>query len=173
MLGGFPSNYHREADSKWVEQAVALACQEVKKGGIPFGALVVDGGALIGTGVNRVRQDRDPTAHAEIVAIRSAAVGARGSLQGSATLYASGEPCALCLLGAYWAGISRIVFAADRNEAARAGFDYRPSYELLAEERLPISRLHCRVTGALKPFDLWRERSARNGSFGWIEVEKG
>lgn len=114
-------------------EAVADALAHVRDGGVPFSALVVDGdGRVLGRGVNRVRARHDPTAHAEIEAIRDAC-GARAtpSLQG-AVLLASGEPCALCYLGAFYAGVSRIFYAADRDEAAAHGFDYRGGYRLCA-----------------------------------------
>ncbi|GAA4957831.1 tRNA(Arg) A34 adenosine deaminase TadA [Nonomuraea thailandensis] len=142
-------------------QAVSLATAEVHAGGIPFAGLVVDGtGAVLGSGVNRVRAHRDPTAHAEIVALRAAARDHGPHALAGATLLASGEPCPLCYVTALWSGIGRIVFAADRHAAAAAGFDYASSYDLFAVpvEQWRLSPLHLPVDGAREPFDAWLAR---------------
>ncbi|MFF5206229.1 nucleoside deaminase [Streptosporangium sp. NPDC000396] len=140
-------------------QAVDLATAEVEAGGIPFSGLVVDdAGTVLGSGVNRVRADRDPTAHAEVVAIRDAARRhGTGALIGS-TLIASGEPCPLCYVAALWSGVGRIVFAADRHAAAAAGFDYASSYSLFAvpPERWDIPVEHLPIPGSQAPFAAWR-----------------
>ena len=115
---------------KHIKQVVQLSLTHVENGGSPFAALIVDEkGHVIGQGVNLVNQQCDPTAHAEIEAIRAAcSLLASPNLSGK-TLYASGEPCALCYIAAQWAGITQIYFATDRHEAAIAGFDYRWSYD--------------------------------------------
>jgi guanine deaminase len=120
-----------------MKEAVAYSVEHVHSGGIPFTAFVVDAsGAVLGRGVNRVREHHDPTAHAEVEAIRDAcrATG-RPHLHGM-TLLASGEPCAMCYLSALYAGISQVFFAVDRNEAAAHGFDYRSTYSLFASDPL-------------------------------------
>ncbi|MDF3839988.1 nucleoside deaminase [Cupriavidus basilensis] len=118
-----------------MNEAVAYSVEHVHNGGIPFTAFVVDAtGAVLGRGVNRVREHHDPTAHAEVEAIRDAcrATG-RPHLHGM-TLLASGEPCAMCYLSALFAGISHVLFAVDRDEAARYGFDYRGTYTVFASD---------------------------------------
>ena len=102
--------------------------------GGPFGAVVVRGGSILGEGANSVIALSDPTAHAEVMAIRDAC-GKLGqfSLAG-ATMYASSEPCPMCLAATYWARIDSIVFASDRALAARAGFDDSKFYDELARE---------------------------------------
>ncbi|OUC95129.1 nucleoside deaminase [Streptosporangium minutum] len=142
-------------------QTLALATAEVHAGGIPFAGLVVDDtGTVLGTGINRVRAHRDPTAHAEIVALREAAREHGTYALAAATLLASGEPCPLCYVTALWSGISRIVFAADRHAAAAAGFDYASSYDLFAVpvEQWRLSPLHLPVEGAQEPFRAWLAR---------------
>jgi tRNA(Arg) A34 adenosine deaminase TadA len=117
-------------DRAFLARAVDLSREHMEAGaGGPFGSVVVLDGAVIGEGWNRVTSTNDPTAHAEVVAIRRAceSVG-RFSLQG-ATLYASCEPCPMCLAAAYWARISRIVFANTRGEAAAIGFDDQLLYD--------------------------------------------
>lgn len=118
-----------------MEAAVAQSMEHVRDGGIPFAALVVGrDGLVLGRGVNRVREHHDPTAHAEVEAIRDAGRAHGIAHLHGATLLASGEPCALCYLSAAQAGMSRIVYAVDRDEAAAHGFDYRGGYRLFAQD---------------------------------------
>ena len=144
-----------------IDHAVDLSVQHVESGGIPFTALVTDSrGTVLGTGTNRVLEDHDPTAHAEVVAIRNASRARKVmSLQG-ATLIASGEPCAMCYMSALWAGISQIVFAVDRQGAAKAGFDYRSSYELFGSDMSdwPIDIRLYATEDSFRPFELWRQQ---------------
>jgi len=145
-----------------MKEAVAYSTQHVHAGGIPFTAFVVDAeGTILGRGVNRVREQRDPTAHAEVEAIRDACrtVGT-ADLRGL-TLLASGEPCAMCYLGALYAGIGQVYFAVDRNEAAVHGFDYRASYSLFARDPLEWRRPAARklpVPGSMQPFLAFRSK---------------
>lgn len=148
----------------YLRQAVDLALEEVERGGIPFSALVIDPRkGVIGSGVNRVLAERDPTAHAEIVALRDAGQGRRdpGELSGC-TLIASGEPCGMCYLGALDAHISTVLYAVDRVEAARYGFDYRHSYRLLAEQSpqrwSSVTVRLWSIPGGLEPFTAWSRR---------------
>lgn len=145
------------ADIEWLRVAVDLATRNVTEGGGPFGAVIVADGVVLGDGCNRVTRDNDPTAHAEVVAIR-AACAARGhfSLAG-ATLYASCEPCPMCLAAALWSRVSRIVYAADRHDAARGGFDDLAFYELFATERSQWTTKVEPLTmpGAAAPFEAW------------------
>lgn len=114
---------------------VALSLTHVHAGGIPFAAVVVDGnGRILGRGVNRVLELHDPTAHAEVQAIRDASAAMGSPHLHGLTLLASGEPCAMCYLSALYAGLSQVLFAVDRDEAASHGFDYRHSYSLLASD---------------------------------------
>ncbi|GAA5206354.1 nucleoside deaminase [Streptomyces thinghirensis] len=120
--------------------AVETCVRRVESGGVPFvGLLVADDGWFSDPGVNLVDETGDPTAHAEIVALRKA-VRARGraALQG-ATLLATGEPCALCYRVAAAHGIAAVRFAVDRDTAAAWGFDYRAGYAVDATDRLPLA----------------------------------
>jgi guanine deaminase len=118
-------------------EAVAWSTEHVHGGGIPFTAFVVDEhGTVLGRGVNRVREHSDPTAHAEVEAIRDACRTAGTPHLRGLTLLASGEPCAMCYLSALYAGIEQVYFAVDRNEAAAHGFDYRGGYSLFARDPL-------------------------------------
>ena len=150
-------------DTEWLRAAVELATRNVREGGGPFGSVVVADGVVLGEGQNRVTRDNDPTAHAEVVAIRAAcAVRGDFSLAG-ATLYASCEPCPMCLAAALWSRVDRIVHAADRHDAARGGFDDREFYDLFARDRstwhTPVETVP--VPGAVSPFDAWLARAER------------
>ena len=150
-------------DAHWLTLAVDLAVANVADSGGPFGAVIVADGAFVASGVNRVTTDLDPTAHAEVVAIR-AACRAQGdfSLAG-ATLYASCEPCPLCLASALWSRLDRIVYAADRHDAAAAGFDDLRFHELLAVRRddLPVRVERLEVADAGMPFAAWADKPDR------------
>ncbi|MFI7285062.1 nucleoside deaminase [Streptomyces anulatus] len=149
----------------YAHEAVRLSREHVAQGGIPFSGVVVGSGRILGTGFNRVREDNDPTAHAEVVAIREAAAKYGIHAVAGATLIASGEPCALCYLAARFAGIGHIVHAADRRTAARYGFDYTSSYAVFAEdpEKWPVKVTALQLPEAEQPFQdfLTMSRSPR------------
>jgi guanine deaminase len=151
------------ADAAWLSAAVDLAVRNVAEGGGPFGAVVVAEGGFLADGQNRVTRDNDPTAHAEVVAIR-AACAKRGdfSLPG-ATLFSSCEPCPLCMASALWARVDRVVYAADRHDAARGGFDDLAFYELFARDRATWDTRVDAVAldGAVAPFEAWRAKADR------------
>lgn len=150
-------------DARWLERAVELATLNIANGGGPFGALIVRDSALVAEGQNRVTADLDPTAHAEVVAIRKACRGENSFSLVGATLYTSCEPCPLCLSAALWARLDRVVFAADRHDAARGGFDDLEFYEMFARDRaswnLHIESL--RIPQSADPFDTWLAHEAR------------
>jgi tRNA(Arg) A34 adenosine deaminase TadA len=127
----------------------------VAKGGIPFSGVVVNGGRVLGTGFNRVREDRDATAHAEVVALRAAAAKYGLHAVVGATLIASGEPCALCYLASRYFNIGHIVYAADRGTAARYGFDYSGSYAVFAQDPTAwsVKVTSLQVPEATQPFE--------------------
>ena len=148
---------HEADDGKWLLAAIELAVANAGEGGGPFGALVVRDGQVLGRGSNLVTTELDPTAHAEVVAMRRACRTVRDFRLSQATLYASCEPCPLCLAAALWARIPRVVYAADRPAAAAAGFDdvvfhevlsVRADNSLLDIDRLPLAE-------AQRPFEVW------------------
>ena len=151
-------------DREFLREAIRLSIEKMQAGeGGPFGALVVRGGQVVGRGWNQVTSTNDPTAHAEIVAIR-AACGALGTFQLSGcTLYTSCEPCPMCLAAIYWARIERIVFAAGRQDAADAGFDdgllYDEVTRVPAERSVPAEQ--CLRDEALAAFHAWRLKGDR------------
>ncbi|MEP6481381.1 MAG: nucleoside deaminase [Rhodoglobus sp.] len=144
-------------DATWLARTIALATENVAAGGGPFGALIVRDGALVAEGLNRVTATLDPTAHAEVVAIRAACQAVGDFTLAGATLYTSCEPCPLCLSAALWARVDRVVYAADRDDAARGGFDDREFYELFARDRSTwhIAVDSVRPDDATAPFDAW------------------
>ena len=125
-------------DADFVRQAIQLAREHMAAGdGGPFGALVVRDGEVIGSGWNQVTAVNDPTAHAEVVAIRGAAARLRSFQLRGCVLYCSCEPCPMCLGAAYWSRVERLVFAGTRHDAADAGFDDEEFYRELAK---PVSQ---------------------------------
>ncbi|MCI9887278.1 nucleoside deaminase [Micrococcales bacterium 31B] len=146
-----------------LQTAIELAVRNVAEGGGPFGAIVVTANGAVYEGVNRVTRDNDPTAHGEVTAIRDACRGEGTFSLHGATLYTSCEPCPLCLSAALWARIERVVYAADRHDAARAGFDDAEFYEAFAtpreEWKMAVTRETPADLGA--PFDAWNAKSDR------------
>ncbi len=110
-------------DEDFLRQAIHLAEASIRSGGGPFGAVIVKDGEIVGRGHNRVTLDNDPTAHAEVQAIRDACQHlATFSLEGC-KLYVNCEPCPMCLAACYWAHLDEIVYAANAADAAQIGFD--------------------------------------------------
>ena len=148
--------------SQLMEEAVALSMDHVHEGGIPFNALVVDrNGKVLGRSVIRVRENDDPTARAEVDALPDACRRHGTSNLLGATLQAAGQPCPMCYMSALIAGIGHVVFAADRNEAAEHGFDYRSTYRLFAEDPVHWEAPSVEKLGILKrlePFQAFRSR---------------
>ena len=151
------------SDASWLARTIELATENVSNGGGPFGALIVRDGELLAEGQNRVTRDNDPTAHAEVVAIRAACQVVGDFSLAGATLYTSCEPCPLCLSAALWARVDRVVFAADRDDAARGGFDDREFYELFARDRSTwhVTIDAVRPDNASAPFDAWLAHGER------------
>jgi len=119
--------------SRFLQEAILLARDRMRaREGGPFGALVVRDGEVIARGWNRVPSSCDPTAHAEIVAIRAACEALGDFRLSGCTIYSSCEPCPMCLGAIYWARLERLVFAATREDAARAGFDDGRIYDQIA-----------------------------------------
>lgn len=113
--------------------AIELARENIKSGeGGPFGAVVVKDGIVVGRGANKVVSEHDPTAHAEVVAIRDACQNLNTFQLDGCIIYSSCEPCPMCLGAVYWSRPDKLFFAASREDAARAGFDDAYIYTQLA-----------------------------------------
>lgn len=146
-----------------MRHALRLAAESATAGGGPFGALVVRGAEVLAVGANRVVLDRDPTAHAEVVALRAAAQRLGSHVLAGCEVYTSCEPCPMCLGALVWARVDRVWFSASRHDAAAAGFDDARIYDELTlpfEQRtLPIARLL--AAHGREPFDVWLANAAR------------
>jgi guanine deaminase len=153
-----------ETDHEALRQAIDLATRNVEEGGGPFGAVIVRDGQVIAAGQNRVTRDNDPTAHAEVVAIRRACASLGDFSLAGCTLYTSCEPCPLCLAACLWARLDRVVFAADRHDAARGGFDDSAFYEQCSRAAttwtFPVVEGE-RLPGSSVPFDTWLAHAER------------
>lgn len=122
----------------FMRRAIALALENVRSGGGPFAALIVKENRVIAEGTNRVTSANDPTAHAEVVAIREACRVLGDFQLAGCDLYTTCEPCPMCLGAIYWARPARIFYAANAADAAAAGFDDAFIYDEL--KRLPAAR---------------------------------
>ncbi|WP_158888931.1 nucleoside deaminase [Amycolatopsis anabasis] len=149
------------AEQEWLRQAVRLATENVAAGGGPFGAMIIRDGETIATGTNQVTPTLDPTAHAEVVAIRAACQAIGDFRLTGCVLVSSCEPCPLCLSAALWARLDRVLYAADRHDAARAGFDDREFYELFSQPRhtwpVPVGQLS--LVDGNQPFQAWQAKT--------------
>ena len=151
-------------DAKFLASAIALSRTHMHQGaGGPFGAVIVRDGQILAEGWNEVTSANDPTAHAEINAIREACRRIGDFSLAGATLYTSCEPCPMCLAAAYWARIDRIVYANTRIDAAAIGFDDQHIYDEVA--RAPRDReipmLHVPSEDARTVFEEWLGKADR------------
>lgn len=149
-----------EEDQKFLQMAVDMAGENVRKHQCgPFGAVIVRDGEIIGRGVNRVLRDNDPTAHAEVTAIRDACKNTGHFRLDGAVIYTSCEPCPMCLSAIYWARIDRIVFASSHLDASEAGFDDSYIYEQIPlpfdMRSIPASKIY--LPDHKQPFIAWTE----------------
>ncbi len=148
-------------EAGFMRRAIALSCQGVAEGGGPFGAVVVKDGRIVGEGRNAVVPSRDPTAHAEVVAIRAACATLGTHDLSGAVIYTSCEPCPMCLGAVWWARITEIVYGNDRADAAAIGFDDAAIYEEVClpipARKLPLRRLL--GAEAIEAFRLWEAKA--------------
>lgn len=147
-----------------MERAILLAVENVRLGrGGPFGAVIVKDGVIVAEGYNIVTSSCDPTAHAEVTAIRRAAAALGQFHLGGCEIYSSCEPCPMCLGAIYWAHLDRIFFGCTHKDAAEAGFDdsfiYQEMRRSLADRKIPIVGLDREL--AMEAFDAWRTSNAR------------
>jgi tRNA(Arg) A34 adenosine deaminase TadA len=152
-----------EDDRRLLQRAVELAAENAREEienpeGGPFGAVVARGSEIMAEGKNRVLMNHDPSAHAEIEAIRAACRKARQWHLPGVTLYASSEPCPMCLAAAYWARIERIIYANSRAEAETIGFGDAEIYRELSlpEEQRRLVMIHLSLPDASLPLVTWK-----------------
>lgn len=153
-----------QGNPEFMKQAIELATENVTLGrGGPFGAVVVRDGKVIATGVNRVTATNDPTAHAEVSAIREACRVLGDFALPGCTMYTSCEPCPMCLAAIYWARIDGIFYSATAADAAAAGFDdaflYDEMRKRTGERTVPEEQLL--AERGVESFDAWRRFAAR------------
>lgn len=149
--------------SEALSHSIELAIENVALGGGPFGAVITSPAGMVAIGVNRVTRDLDPTAHAEVCAIRSACREIGSFDLSGFYLVSSCEPCPLCLAASMWARVGSIFYAADRTHAAAAGFDDAAFYELMDTPRSSWPSAPTQVNHSLfdAPFDSWRNLDSR------------
>ena len=143
---------------KFLEMAITLASKSAKSGkGGPFGAVIVKDGKVIAKAHNTVTTSTDPTAHAEVNAIRKACKKLKSFQLDGCIIYASAEPCPMCLGAIYWARPKAIYYAADKDIAARAGFDDSFIYKEIErpQEKRKIKTHHLPLKNAPEPFKIW------------------
>jgi tRNA(Arg) A34 adenosine deaminase TadA len=148
----------------FLKAAVQLSAKNVQSNvGGPFGAVIVQNGRIIARGVNLVTAHNDPTAHAEVVAIRKACKKLKTFELSNCILYTSCEPCPMCLASAYWARVEAIYFANNRMDAAAIGFSDQDIYEEflkeLAERQIPIFEIP--LNEAKEVFDRWNKNNLK------------
>ncbi|MBQ7494601.1 MAG: nucleoside deaminase [Bacteroidaceae bacterium] len=153
-----------EQDREYMREAIRMANDSVRRGGGPFGAVIVKDGRVIARSANSVTLDNDPTAHAEVNTIR-AACRAMGTFDlTGAVIYTSCEPCPMCLGAIYWARISRIYYANTRTDAREIGFAddfiYEEFERPLTERTLPI--IPMLRDEAMQTFRLWQDKDDKN-----------
>lgn len=142
---------------QFLQQAVDLAGENVASGGGPFGAIIVKDGRIIAASGNRVTPNLDPTAHAEIMAIRAACLQLGDFQLTDCTLYTSCEPCPMCLGAIYWARLAEVYYACNRHDASQAGFDDSFIYDEIPKQPAErnIAMHYIDLAGANKPFQEW------------------
>ena len=150
-------------DREIMQRAIDLAAESVKKGGGPFGAVVVKDGKVIAESANSVTPDNDPTAHAEVNAIRLACKKLGTFMLDGCEIYASCEPCPMCLGAIYWAHIKTIYYAGTRSDAAKAGFDDDFIYREINidPEKRSVPAFNFMPNEGAAVFKLWLEKEDR------------
>lgn len=143
-----------------MQRAIDLAVENVRNGGGPFGAVIARGDEIVAEGVNRVTSQHDPTAHAEVQVIRKACSELNTFDLTGLDIYASCEPCPMCLGAIYWAHLDHLYFAGTKDDAARIGFDDAFIYKELPlpihERKLPTEAMM--NAEAQAPFVAWQEK---------------
>ena len=141
----------------FMKKAIFLSIQNIKDNGGPFGCIIVKDNNIIAEGVNRVTFNNDPTAHAEIVAIRNACNKLNTFNLEGCELYSSCEPCPMCLSAIYWSHVDKVYYGNSREDAAKIQFDDKFIYDELLlnmeERKIPISQIS--RDEAIKAFNLW------------------
>jgi len=147
-------------ERNYMKEAINQAIESIdQKNGGPFGAVIVKDGNIIGKGYNQVTTDNDPTAHAEIVAIRDACKTLNTFNLEGCEIYTSCEPCPMCLASIYWANINKLFYAATKEDAAKAEFNDALIYQEIAlpKNERKLQAIQLMREDALKVFDKWNK----------------
>lgn len=157
------STQARTEEQDWMAAAIQLATDSVHGGGGPFGALIARSGEIVADGTNLVTVNQDPTAHAEVTAIRNACRKLDSFTLAGCVLVTSCEPCPMCLTAALWARLDAVLYAANRHDAALAGFDDRAFHDLFTEANpvWPTQVRRVAPDNSAAPFDAWRSKTDR------------
>jgi guanine deaminase len=144
-------------NEKFMREAIALSIENISKGGGPFGAVIVRDGKIISTGVNRVTANTDPTAHAEINAIREASLKLATFDLAGCEIYSSCEPCPMCLGAIYWAHLDKLYYGNTKTDAKNIGFDDSFIYDEidLKPENRKVKTTQLLPEEAIKAFETW------------------
>lgn len=148
-------------NEKFMREAIRLSVENVKNGGGPFGAVIVRGDEIVATGVNRVTSNCDPTAHAEVSAIRAASKKLNTFDLEGCEIFTSCEPCPMCLGAIYWAHLDKIYYGNNKTDAANIGFDDSFIYDEIdlkpADRKLPSESLL--PEEAISAFKAWENNT--------------
>ncbi|MDA3890885.1 MAG: nucleoside deaminase [Salinivirgaceae bacterium] len=147
----------KEIHEKFMREAINLSQQNIERGGGPFAAVIVKNGELISASANTVTDDNDPTAHAEVNAIRTACKKLKTYDLSDCTIYTSCEPCPMCLGAIYWARIAKVYYGNTKSDAQNIGFDDSFIYEELelAINKRKVKFIQLLPTEAIKTFQKW------------------
>lgn len=148
---------------KWLQETISMAVENVNNGGGPFAAIVVQNGEIIGKGTNLVHLNNDPSAHAELLAIKEACQAVASTDLSDCVLYASGEPCPMCLGVAYSTTVGQVFYACSKTDAYNEtsfGIPVSPFYSDLnkAPEQRTVPFIHLETDDALAPFHKWKQK---------------
>lgn len=148
---------------KWLSYTVKLAVEYAEKGGDPFAAVIVREDVIISSGTNRVESTLDPSAHAELLAIKEACTTLQTTDLSDCILYASGEPCAMCLGAAYWSSVGEIYFACSKQDAFEAVGFTDPLKNFFTDQLRPawersVPFIQKKTEHAVEPFKVWQKQ---------------
>jgi guanine deaminase len=146
-----------DSNKKFMRKAIALSLKNIENGGGPFGAVIVKAGKIVATGVNRVTANTDPTAHAEVNAIRKAAKKLGTFDLSGCEIYTSCEPCPMCLGAVYWAHLDKMYYGNTKADAKNIGFDDSFIYDEieLKPENRRLQSVQLLPDEAIKAFESW------------------
>lgn len=147
-------------NADFMHRAIELSINNIENNGGPFGAVIVKDGIIIAEGTNRVTTDNDPTAHAEVNAIRQASKKLGSFNLSGCEIYTSCEPCPMCLSAIYWARLDKIYYGNDKSDAKEIGFDDSFIYDeiSLMPENRKLKSEQCLKSKAIIAFDKWKKK---------------